>query len=96
MSDYVTCPTCKGKGLVPLEDAEAIEAHASVTANEVQRAAWEHRLEMVRRDNEIRAMSAMTDAEREERARRRLAELEAAAFGPPRTPTEDTGSDAQA
>ncbi len=27
MSDYVSCPTCHGKGLVPLEEAARIEQH---------------------------------------------------------------------
>jgi hypothetical protein len=93
MSDYVSCPACKGKGLIPLEDAEVIEAHASVTASDAQRAAWEHQREMVRRDNELRAMNLEA---RQEQARKRLAELETAAFGPPRTVTEDTGSGAVA
>jgi hypothetical protein len=90
MSDYVSCPICKGTGLIPLQDAEAIEAHASVTASETQRVAWEHQREMVRRDNELRAMSLEA---RQEQARQRLAGLEAAVFGPPRPVTEDAGSE---
>jgi len=87
MSDYVSCPTCQGKGLIPLEDAAAIEAHASVTASEAQRAAWEHRAEMVRLDNEARARNLEA---RKADAEKRFAELEAACFGPPRTAAEGT------
>ena len=78
MSDYVSCPTCKGNGLIPLEDAEAIEAHASVTASDAQRAAWEHRRDMVRLDNEARARNLEA---RKADAEKRFAELEAACFG---------------
>lgn len=78
MSDYVSCPACKGKGLIPLEDAEAIKAHASVTASEAQQAAWEHRRDMVRLDNEVRARNLEA---RKADAEKRFADLEAACWG---------------
>jgi len=32
MADYANCPTCHGRGLIPLADAEAIQAHADANA----------------------------------------------------------------
>jgi uncharacterized Zn finger protein (UPF0148 family) len=84
MSNYVSCPACKGRGLIPLEQAEAIKAHVSVTADERTREAWEHSREMVRRDNELRAdMLTKTSDQRLKAAAERLAALEAAASGQP-------------
>lgn len=30
MADYANCPTCHGRGVTPVEQAERIEAHATV------------------------------------------------------------------
>ncbi len=37
MTDYVSCPTCHGRGLIPAEDAAVIEAHASTEYSETQK-----------------------------------------------------------
>lgn len=54
MADYANCPTCHGPGVIPVEQAERIEAHATVNydaAREEQRqreAQW-RRAEVERR-----------------------------------------------
>jgi hypothetical protein len=32
--DYVSCPVCHGKGLIPIEDAKVIEAHDQAEVDE--------------------------------------------------------------
>ena len=36
MTDYVNCPACKGKGVLPLEEARRIESHADAAADEAR------------------------------------------------------------
>jgi len=77
MSDYVSCPTCHGRGLLLLEDAQRLEIHDLVMADEQrqQRRAQEERI--------IAAQMARVEA-----ARRRQEDLELAVFGAkPPTPT---------
>jgi hypothetical protein len=70
MSDYVSCPTCRGRGLLALEDAQRIEIHDLVIADErrQQRCAQEERV-----------MAAQMA--RVEDARRRQEDLERTVFG---------------
>ncbi|MGO9783406.1 MAG: hypothetical protein ACLPQY_27135 [Streptosporangiaceae bacterium] len=36
MADFVSCPACHGRGLIPLEDAEPVIAHTDATAQAAQ------------------------------------------------------------
>jgi hypothetical protein len=58
MSDYVSCPTCQGRGLVPLADAEAIEAHSAASWNEAQREQRERQTVIVRANFDARVAAA--------------------------------------
>jgi hypothetical protein len=80
MSDYLSCPTCRGRGLIRLEDAQAVEAHADQEHRDRQLRAWAHQVEMLRQDNEMRRREQeWTPEQLREYAERRLAELERSA-----------------
>jgi len=83
VSDYVSCPSCRGRGLIPLEKAQQIGAHAQAEADDRQRAAWEHRAGMVRQDNELRQR---TVEQRKKDAEDRLRKLEELVSGKPAGP----------
>ena len=74
MSDYVNCPTCHGRGVIPLEEAARIETHTS-TSYEQQQAAQRQR----QADVHARILKERTEA-----AERRIADLNAVLFGKPR------------
>ena len=74
MSDYVNCPACHGRGVIPLEEARRIEAHHQ-TDYEAEQA----------RQAEVLQRNA---ARRTRAAEERLRDLEAAVYGPPRTQQE--------
>lgn len=71
MADYVNCPTCHGRDLIPLADAEAITAHAEATAQ----AAQEQRRAREAAVLEARLAVAMKAADN------RMAAIEAAVYG---------------
>ncbi len=74
MTEHVSCPQCKGSGLVPLEDVTRGQVHASVERDEEQRARREIEAEMVR--------TALAD--READAEERRLRLESLMYGRPR------------
>ena len=93
MSDYVNCPACHGKGVIPLEEARRIEAHQMVTRDEQaaerqreraeqDRAEIEYRIK-VSRERHARQLAAITagspetSPEQVAELRARLAKLEA-------------------
>jgi hypothetical protein len=80
---YDHCPGCGGdveRGWRHTCQAGQPEPQLiAVIPDEAQRAAWEHRREMVHRDNELRARSL---EQQQEQAGKRLADLEAAAETP--------------
>lgn len=71
MTDYVNCPTCHGRGVIPLEEARRIEAHQTVTLSEqaAERACQEA--------ESRRANLAATLERRKAEAERRLAAIKA-------------------
>lgn len=71
MADYANCPTCHGRGLIPLADAEAIAAHTEANADLAQ---------MSRRQLEQEALQLRLRG-RTAAAEKRLAEVEAAIHG---------------
>ena len=82
MADYVNCPTCHGRGLIPLEDAARIGAHTQLEAGERQRAERQHRVAMVELDNKLRAeRQSQTVAQRTAATEKRLADIEAVIYG---------------
>jgi hypothetical protein len=73
MSAYVSCPSCGGRGLIPLKEAQPIEAHAAQEQLARQQREWSYRGEMVRLDNELRQRPP---EQRQADTERRLRELE--------------------
>jgi hypothetical protein len=80
--EFVNCPTCHGRGVVPLETAEVLMD----AGLDRQRADWAHRVAMVEADNKLRARrDAEVNRQRVERltqqAEQRQRELEGLVFG---------------
>ena len=73
MSDYVSCPACHGRGLLPLEDAQRINVHDLVIADE--RAAERQQADADRQRILLEA--------RMRAAQHSQAKLDALVFGPP-------------
>lgn len=71
MTDYVSCPACHGKGLLPLEEAERIRAHDRVTGDEQAGRQRREEAELRRAD-----LAARLEAKRAEAARRRQVQAE--------------------
>jgi hypothetical protein len=82
VSDYVSCPACKGKGIIPLEDAARIKTHARVEADERWHAEQERKRELNQQ-----VLAATLEAKKK-KAEDRLAAIERAAFGGPRQTPE--------
>jgi hypothetical protein len=83
VSDYANCPTCHGRGVVPLETAQAIETHAQANTELAREEAATRRREAeekLRRDD----LAARLEAKQKRRQRQLLA----AASGPELTPDQ--------
>jgi hypothetical protein len=73
MSDYVNCPTCHGRGVIPLEEARRIEAHGQASRDAAASARYEAERAGLARDRELREM---TPEQRADWAEQQIARLE--------------------
>jgi hypothetical protein len=74
MADYVSCPACHGKGLIPLEEAARIEAHVAADREEQAREQREREeQERLERAAQNRAELEFRLAQQAERHRRQQA-----------------------
>jgi hypothetical protein len=84
MSDYANCPTCHGKGVIPLETAQRIEAHGQVSHDAARQ------LQRERLAEDRRAEIAWRIKDAEDRYRR-FQETVGSVYSAPATSPEQTG-----
>lgn len=68
MTDYVNCPACRGRGMIPLEDAEVLEAHDDANRSEARQLQRQREQEIAR----VNLARRIADAEERQRAMERV------------------------